>query len=410
MSEKYIDIGETIEDEVVASNQELDELVGTLVERLSSDDLENTERAEISPETLKRNQAMYDFLDIRDDSGNPIDLQKQYEAGNIQGLSKEQQKAIEEMPEEERLSEILIIPGHILREEIIKKINDKYKEKFGQDIYYSDAAKEDIDNTSSVTKNPRPNTFYTIALHPKQETVAAHPEMMNKTLQEQLNELKKKQKENPNLNLRGLTLQEAMLFDALICANSENQADHADNWARKYSYNLCLEEVTRDKDGNPLRALRLFWDSGDSRLLLHSHPFPSSAVGARLGAVFPIDIFHLSIYQEKLALLEIKKVFGKDVSQNCKQVGDWQKAYYLLTQKVEESGKSLLDMIADLPQKERQKYAVKIFAKQMLLRPAERPDDEANTLLRPAEGGGSSVPDEHLLRTVENEPEEESLN
>lgn len=244
------------------------------------------EQGEIGETILQRNQAMYDFLDLRDPlTGEVINLQKEYEEGNIQGLSKEQLKTIEEMPEEERFTEILIIPGGISREEIIKKINDKYKEKFGKDIFYSDEAKADLDKTSATKENPRPNTFYTIALNPKQETVDAHPEMANKTLQEQLDELKRKQEENPNLNLRGLTLSEALLFDALVCANSKNQDDHSDNLKRKWSYNRLLEEVTRDKDGNPLRALGLDWFSDFSRLELFSYSFSISDIGARLGAV-----------------------------------------------------------------------------------------------------------------------------
>ena len=207
-------------------------------------------------EALKQNQKMVDLVF----GEKRFDLKREYILGNIQMLTPEQEKAAKK----EGYSEFLIIPGQVSRQESIQAVDSKYKELFNQDIWYSNEAKEDLNQTKAVQEpsKTRPQGFYTIAIRPQKETIEAHPETINKTLDQQLEYLKAEQTRNPQLNLKGMTITEAMLLDAYFCANSPDQKDHADNSHRKWSYNRCLEEVTPNG-----RALGLYWSADDSRVL-----------------------------------------------------------------------------------------------------------------------------------------------
>lgn len=230
-------------------------------------------------EMIKKSQLMSDFLFGQ----GQYDLRKEYLDGNIQLFTPEEEKALKK----EGYREFLIIDGKLSREEIEKAINAAYQEKIPgyQGIWYSGQAKEDLSKTQAAEHNPRPQGFYIIALRPGKETIDAYPETASKTLEQQLAILHQAQEKHPDLNLKGMTLSEAMLFDAYILAVSENQKDHADNSQRKWSYNRCLEELVLDENGKPARALYLRWIAAYSQLGVLSYGHADEFIGSRLAAV-----------------------------------------------------------------------------------------------------------------------------
>ena len=233
------------------------------------------EQGELGPETLQKNQKSLDLIFGK----GRFNLQKEYEAGNIRGLSQEQLEAIEALPKEERYSEILIIPGQISREEVFQAIDQKYQERFGQSIWYEGPAKADLNQTQAAKKNPRPQGFYVIAVQRTRETIDCRPKTADQDLTTQLNTLKLARKEHRQLNLRGMTLPEAFLLDAFILANEGEHADSAKG------FNRCLEELILDEKGNPARALRSNWLAVLSQLKVLSDSEALSIIGARLAAV-----------------------------------------------------------------------------------------------------------------------------
>ena len=234
------------------------------------------EQGELGQETLQKNQKSLDLIF----GEGRFNLQREYEQGHIQGLSQEQLKAMETSPEEEKYSELVIIPGQIPREEVIQAIDKRYQELFGQPISYANEA--DLSQTQAAKKNSRPEGFYVIAVQRQKETVDLSPKTTDQTLTVQLETLQKAQKKNPNLNLKGMTLSEAMLLDAYFYAN---EGTHADDSSRKWSYNRCLEELILDDKGQPARALSLGWVAVLSRLGVFSDSGADSDFGARFAAV-----------------------------------------------------------------------------------------------------------------------------
>src|SRR3990167_9649958 len=84
-----------------------------IIERLN--ELYGPETAEISPEVIKQNQEMYDWLGIE------VNLQKELEAGNIVLPSKEQQ----ELAKKHGYAMAVIIPGNLSTREVIESVNLK---------------------------------------------------------------------------------------------------------------------------------------------------------------------------------------------------------------------------------------------------------------------------------------------
>lgn len=136
--------------------------------------------------------------------------------------------------------------------------------------------------------------------------------------------------------------------------------------------------------------------------------FPPPRKGVRRIVSWEFGPLTLESKARKDAIKIIKNIFGAEVADLLEndKTNSWTENYFALLS-LGENGREI-DRIAKLPLKERQKEGQRYFPQAYLVRPAERPDDEANTLLRPVEGGGSSVPDEHLLRPVEERPDEEN--
>jgi len=138
-------------------------------------------------------------------------------------------------------------------------------------------SQKDRNQTQAAKHNPRPQSFYTIALKSQKEAMADQ-EMVSKDLAEQLEVLKRKQQENPKLNLKGLTLTEHLFFDAYQYTKDQTHLDET-------GYDRCLEEVVQDNSGKPTRALSAIWHGDGSRFEVYSNALAYSNFGARLAAV-----------------------------------------------------------------------------------------------------------------------------
>ncbi len=235
----------------------LSERITALDELLVSPEQRQTpERAEIPTleETIQQNQEMYDWLGIE------INLQQELEQGNILLPSKEQREAAER----EGYTKTLIITGSLSREQIINQVQTKYAQEFNSDgVWLSDLVRQDLNQTEQAEHSNRPNQPYLIYLKPQSEVSDAHPETMGKSAQECLEILNQKQKDYPNLNLKGLTLEEYLLAQAHTYQTQQKHLEEKD-------WSWLLEEQTKDRQGQPARCLRAGWDFRAHRLGVYS--------------------------------------------------------------------------------------------------------------------------------------------
>jgi len=177
---------------------------------------------EISREDLRLSQTMYDQLGLKI-NGSPINLEQELSQKNILFPAKEQQ----ELAEKEGLTQILIIPGQIKRQDFLKYFKgENYQNNFDcNDLHIIDPAPKDLTKSEAIKNPKRPKQFYAILVSPQISCHTAHPETQGQPAQQCMDILTQKQTINPNLNLTGLTLEEYLLLDCLIYLK-DNQKQH----------------------------------------------------------------------------------------------------------------------------------------------------------------------------------------
>lgn len=168
-------------------------------------------------------QPVYDFFDIR------VDLAREYRKGNIYLFDEEERKKAGE----NGYTFPLIIPGK-LREEIVVLARRKYQESYKQivdsscddvsGVYFSDASREDFSKTEAARKANKLPQFYEIIIKSQTECLDAHPETANQNV-EQCLVILRKEKERTELNIRGLTLPEYLLFGGCHFSRINEQPD-----------------------------------------------------------------------------------------------------------------------------------------------------------------------------------------
>jgi len=236
------------------------------------------ELMEISGEDLHLNQTMYNQLGLKINN-QPIDLSQELRAGNILLPIKEQQ----ELAKKEGLTQILIIPGQIKRQDLLKYFKGrKYQKNFNSNnLSFYKPAPKDLTKSEAIKNPKRPKQFYVILLSPQISCHTAHPETQWQSAKECTDILVKKQNTNPDLNLAGLTQEEYLLLDCLIYLK-DNQKQHLEpkTWC------WLLEEIVLENN-RLARCLRADWGSGSSSVGMVSDDFSHSyfGFGARFAAV-----------------------------------------------------------------------------------------------------------------------------
>jgi hypothetical protein len=232
----------------------------------------------LTQETIQRSQKMLDFVF----GESRFNLQAEYDKGNILGFSKEQLEAIEQA-NKLNLSEFIIIPGQIPRDEIINTVENVYQRKSGNKIKWNPTSLQTDLHQSSAAKNlTRPPTFYLLAFNPEQASMYIdYPRIPHTDIDGGLEFLNQIQQENPNLNLKGLTLPEAVLIDTYFFANDKVHAD-------PIGWHYCLEEIISDEAEDPpyLQMPRLSWNTPSSQFeIVLADLIGGQLSGARIAAL-----------------------------------------------------------------------------------------------------------------------------
>ena len=234
-------------------------------------------KVEISPEVIEANQEMYDWL------GLSVHLEEEAKQNKIIIPTPEQREAAEKAG----YTTSLIIPGQITRAKLIEIIGAKYGQEFNSEgLKLWGQAETDLNKTevakAEATDSPiRPNQPYLIYIKPDLETNQAELDTMNKTFPECLKLLSQRNQTDPQLNLKGLTLTEYLLSQALITSQDKEKHLDTETWT------WLLEEVVKDDQGQPARCLGARWYSDGSRLGVGSlsASYRDSDGGARFAAV-----------------------------------------------------------------------------------------------------------------------------
>jgi hypothetical protein len=239
---------------------------------------ERGETIEISAEVIEENQTMYDKLGLKI-NGSPINLEQELRAGNILLPAKEQK----ELAAQEGLTQLLIVPGQIKREDFLKYFKgSNYQTDFNStDLRIFEPAPEDLTKTQAIENPQRPKQFYAILVSPQISCQIAHPETQGQSAKKCMDILAQKQNANPDLNLAGLTLEEYLLLDCLIYLK-DNQKQHLE--PRTWCW-LLEEKVMEAND--IARCLDARWCLGDRSVGVNSPDSSDSGSGrgARFAAV-----------------------------------------------------------------------------------------------------------------------------
>lgn len=226
---------------------------------------------------IEKNQQMYDWLFAGSEYEGKLNLRHEYIQGNIHALTEEEMT----LAREQGLTEMLIVPGQISRDKVIDLSNQKYAtirydEGQGQEMLLEYRAQRELSQTLAAQEDSRPRSFYMLALRPGLEIIEAHPESfgLGFTPGWLLTKLQEAQEANPQLNLRGLTLPEYLLFDAYQFCRYQH---HLNEQSQEY----LLAEIIP----NTIKALAAEWSIGDRRVKVASNSFSGSTVGARFVAV-----------------------------------------------------------------------------------------------------------------------------
>jgi len=246
----------------------------TLFEELKRISLPQPEKGAILPEILQQSQALYDWLGIE------TNLQKEAQEGKIVLPSAEQQEAAEK----EGYSLSLIILGELPREELLAKVKEKYASGFKTEgIYYWEQAQKDLKETEQAKNSSRPKQSYLIYLKPQREVHEAHPETKGQSAIQAQETLENRQKEKPALNLKGLTLEEYLLEQALVYQQTKEHLE-------SQTWTWLLEEKVIE-EGKFARCLRAGWYPDPSLVGVFSDgaSLSFSNWGARFAAL-PADL------------------------------------------------------------------------------------------------------------------------
>lgn len=228
----------------------------------------------LSQETIQRFKEIYNWLGFIDFDGQPVDIQKEYLAGQIALLSQEQTEAAEK----NGYSLNLVIPGQIRRSTFLNKFTNRYAQEFGSSGVVIEPAGGSIHNTESQRQALRPKGLYIARLENVHNVGTSTDLSPNESLQI-MNEL---QAEKPELNLRGLTLEEFLIAEAY---QYRTQGRHLGEQTVVY----CLEEATRRRRARDIyRVFRANWsDSGKCVRIAESRADRKVTQAGPLFAVVP---------------------------------------------------------------------------------------------------------------------------
>ena len=248
----------------------------------------NPEAPENISGILECNQKIYDFLGLTNPDGTKIDLDQELSSDNILFPTPEQQEQAEELG----YTLALILPGKLDRQTVLNTITQKYASEFSKPndpsmgLKLFSPADKDLNATVSVlskqTPNPvRPNSFYLIYLKPDLNCQTAHPETTGKSAQDCQKELDKLKQQNPDLNLKGLTLEEYLLLDIYHYTTTQQHLDSS-------TWSWLLEDTFNDPNTNQLmRCLYSCWALVDRWLNVGSDSvsYAGSGGGARFACL-----------------------------------------------------------------------------------------------------------------------------
>jgi len=255
------------------------------------------EPMEISEEDLRLNQEVYDKLGFKLKKGvrkKPIDLEQELRAGNIILPTKEQQ----ELAMQEGMNELLIVPGRMPRREFLSYFAPDTQKGFNENFerrtypyYHGEKTKEllaDIEKRNR--KDPsRPKRFYAVYLNSQLDYIAPFLKTGRDSFSNCLMFLTKQRIEKPELNLRGLTLEEYILLDCLLYIKA---SDHVvpystQGWTSTREWTWLLDE--EEQKGCLMGRLKQLFGFGYA-LEIHSSSdasqFSSDKFGTRF-CVFP---------------------------------------------------------------------------------------------------------------------------
>ena len=216
---------------------------------------------------LERSQALYNFLNLK------VDLKSELDQELIELPTRE---LIESAPQL-NLDDIIIVSSQVSREELIQAVDEKLKSQgVEQGLFLSDQARQDLNQT--LASQDRPAKGYFLFFSSNLDCRQSLPQSKGKSAKDIINQLiPQLRQEQPNLNLRGLRLEEYLLIDSL--ANQERN-QHLDS----NSYCWLTEELIPARQGNETLCLLARWHGSlgvHSLLVSGVHPED----GARLAAV-----------------------------------------------------------------------------------------------------------------------------
>lgn len=222
-------------------------------------------------EALKSSQKVVDFIF----GEGKVNLKQEYLEGRIILPQPDQER----QAKKEKLSMAVIFPGGISRDEFLTAFKTKYTSEFNsQGVYYWGEAVNDLNQTKAVQDPDRPNQPYLMLVSPQTEVDEAQlPNLettINKTPEQAEQILNQKQTQNPELNLKGMTLPEYLFLD---CAHYLKTGKHLDE--NHYSY-LLGEKVPTTQ-----RALDAIWLSVGRKVSVGSVSDANDFRGSRFVAV-----------------------------------------------------------------------------------------------------------------------------
>jgi len=218
-------------------------------------------------EIIKVSQKVYETL------GFQVDLQRELQEGNILLPPPEQKEAIDQ----EAMTFSFLMDPRISRQDLVSKAKTYLEDKHhSEGIYLGDQAKEDLNQTDHAQTSHRPDQPYFIYLRPEKEVRETEIEM-GKTFPQYQEILDQKNTQNPDLNLKGLTMEECLLVE--VAADLEGFHFESQTWT------WLLEEQVLDKKGLPVRCLYASWYVDGVGVNSDDSSIQYSNKGARFAAV-----------------------------------------------------------------------------------------------------------------------------
>lgn len=179
-----------------------------------------SEPAELTKETIERNQKAYDFFFY--DSVYRQSLKKAYE--NEEVLLPSLKELI--LARKKGYTETIIIPGQFPRTtflNISKSVYNDYLDS-ASGIDFSAYHDEVYSESKEAKESLRPEQFYVIFVKPEPDVIDAHPETLNKSLLE-LQRILVESQRSTELNLQGMSLPEYIYLDSYQFLNNGSHLD-----------------------------------------------------------------------------------------------------------------------------------------------------------------------------------------